>query len=60
MIMMSAEKVYKEMMAYYRITGRVMEQNVFVSYIAKKFETKDIIDGLIMFNDFLDEQRVEV
>lgn len=56
---MSAEQVYEEMMAYYRITGRVMEQNVFVSYIAKKFETKDIIDGLIMFNDFLDEQRVE-
>lgn len=54
---MSAEQVYEEMMAYYRITGRVMEQNVFVSYIAKKFETKDIIDGLIMFNDYLDDRR---
>lgn len=54
---MSAEQVYEEMMAYYRITGRVMGQNVFVSYIAKKFETKDIIDGLIMFNDYLDERR---
>lgn len=54
---MSAEQVLKTMVSYYQTTGRVMKEQVFVSSIGTKYDRQDIIQGLLMFDDYLDEQR---
>lgn len=55
---MSAQKVLEEMVFYYESTGKVMKNDVFVSLVVSKFETDEIIEGLMAFSDFLDGQRI--
>ncbi|MEH7122086.1 hypothetical protein V7127_02455 [Bacillus sp. JJ1773] len=54
---MSAQIVFENMKSYYLATGQVMQNEEFVQRIASKFDTDKIIDGLMVFNKYLDDQR---
>ncbi|WP_181444517.1 hypothetical protein [Bacillus sp. 03113] len=54
---MSARSVYEKMKSHYLATGEVMRNELFVSQIASKFKTEHVIEGLMIFNQFLDEKR---
>lgn len=54
---MSAEQVLEKMISHYQNTGRVMQKNTFIDSIGSKYNENDIIEGLLMFNDYLDERR---
>lgn len=54
---MSAEKVFRRMLDHYVVTGEVMKDVTFIKEIVLRFETAAIIDGLLQFNQYLDEER---
>lgn len=54
---MSSRIVFDKMRTYFIATGEVMKEDQFVTEIVNKFPGRDVIDGLFMFNSFLDKQR---
>lgn len=54
---MSSRLVFDKMRIHYLATGEVMKEDKFVTEIVNKFPGRDVIDGLFMFNSFLDKQR---
>lgn len=54
---MSAEKVFRRMLDHHIVTGEVMQDGTFIKEIVLRFETAAIIDGLLRFNQYLDERR---
>jgi hypothetical protein len=54
---MSSRIVFDKMRTHYFATGEVMREEQFVTEIANKFPKRDVIDGLIIFDSFLDKQR---
>lgn len=53
---MSAQAVFDKMKSFYLVTGKVMQQEEFITNIAKLYKTEHIIDGLMVFNHYLDER----
>ncbi|WP_157843201.1 hypothetical protein [Bacillus sp. FJAT-42315] len=54
---MDAYEVLHQMRAYYIKTGKVMQGQVFMREIALKFKEEDAVAGLLLFNDYLDQER---
>lgn len=54
---MDVQNVFDKMLDHYQQTGSVMQNDLFVKEIADQFETGEIIDGILQFNQYLDEQR---
>ncbi|TCJ04876.1 hypothetical protein [Cytobacillus praedii] len=53
---MSAQAVFDKMKSFYLATGKVMQQEEFISNIGKLYKTEQIIEGLMVFNHYLDER----
>ncbi|REK58993.1 MAG: hypothetical protein C6P36_02850 [Geobacillus sp.] len=54
---MSAQEVFEKMKRHYLATGNIMKGQQFICDIATKFYVEDVIEGIMHFNQFLDEQR---
>lgn len=54
---MSSQIVFKKLHSHYQATGKIMQKEQFVEEIARQFPQKDVIEGLMVFNNFLDESR---
>ncbi|MED4885042.1 hypothetical protein [Bacillus smithii] len=57
---MSGYQVFEKMRSHYLKTGQVMQNELFVKEIALKFDARDVIDGLMLFDKYLDKQRKDV
>ncbi|AJO24808.1 hypothetical protein QQ991_03135 [Weizmannia coagulans] len=57
---MSAQAVFKQMRNHFLKTGEIMQGAEFTRKIAMRYDVDSVIDGLLMFNRYLDEQRKEV
>jgi hypothetical protein len=53
----SAQVVFEKMKRHYLSTGNIMKGQQFICDIATKFRVEDVIEGIMHFNQFLDEQR---
>ncbi|MED0665740.1 hypothetical protein P4T04_05330 [Bacillus badius] len=51
------ETVFGRMRFYHEATGRVMQGPIFIREIAMKFTQDEVIEGLLLFNEYLDEKR---
>ncbi|MEK6459175.1 hypothetical protein AABM27_01575 [Heyndrickxia faecalis] len=56
---MSAQAVFKRMKDYYLKTGNIMQGMEFKQEILSNFKPDDVIEGLHIFNRFLDEIQVK-
>ncbi|PKR84884.1 hypothetical protein [Heyndrickxia camelliae] len=56
---MSGQAVFEKMVAYHMATGKVLQGKQFVREIVGKYEIDHVIGGLLTFNKYLDEQRLE-
>ncbi|WP_191991730.1 hypothetical protein [Bacillus aerolatus] len=54
---MSENKVFHHMKMYYRATGRVMQGPIFIREVAMRFSKDEVVEGILLFNEYLDEQR---
>ncbi|WP_025727741.1 hypothetical protein [Heyndrickxia ginsengihumi] len=54
---MNAQRVYQLMKEYHSKTGKVMQGPEFEKQILSNFDSDSVIDGLLLFNKFLDESR---
>lgn len=54
---MSADQVFHQMKFYHQETGRILSGGKFLLDIANKYPKDAVIEGLMLFNDYLDEQR---
>jgi hypothetical protein len=54
---MDVQDVFEKMKSYYQNTNQIMQGNIFVKEIVTKHDTQDVIDGMMLFNQFLDNQR---
>lgn len=54
---MSAEDVFNKMKSYHQQTGRVLSGGRFILEIVNKHDQRHVVEGLMLFNDYLDESR---
>jgi len=54
---MNENEVFVRMKFYHEATGRVMWGATFIREITLKFSKDEAIEGLLLFNDYLDQQR---
>ncbi len=57
---MNAQEVFRKMKVYHDLTGQVMTGGRFVLNIASRYPQKDVVEGLLLFDKYLDECRREV
>lgn len=57
---MSAEQVFEKLRIHFLSTGKVMREEKFKNEVVNKHKTNDVIEGLMIFNSFLDNQRKDV
>ncbi|WP_338749358.1 hypothetical protein [Bacillus sp. FJAT-52991] len=54
---MDMYEVLHRMKAYYVKTGKVMQGELFVREVALQFKEDDVVEGVLLFNDYLDKER---
>lgn len=54
---MSDLKVFLKMASYYHNTGQIMQDEKFIDSIVRNFDKSDVVKGLMIFNDYLDDLR---
>lgn len=54
---MSGMNVFERLQDYYHKTEKIMQENVFQKEIATKHSQQEIVEGILMFDRYLDEQR---
>ncbi len=57
---MSKQEVFRKMKVYHDLTGQVMTGGRFVLNIVSRYTQKDVVEGLLLFDKYLDECRGKV
>lgn len=52
-----SQEVFRKMKTYHKQTGKVLSGGKFVIEIVNKYPSEDVVDGLLLFNQYLDELR---